>query len=172
MKYTTKYSQGSVGYRAVELLNTENPFFTKASDIWALGCILFELSYQKKAFPDDIAAWESRHEPYRFNDLLRLQVDERTAACIRELIHRALKIDWWKRPTASDVLHLLDSLLKNHSDSVFYVRETESEAGSSSSSVPLAPMLTSHSSVPNVRSLLNPQPHALPPTCLVFSFAC
>ena len=136
VKYTTKYSQGSVGYRAVELLNIENPFFTKASDIWALGCILFELSYQKKAFPDDIAAWESRHEPHRFKGLPRLQVGERLTACIRELIRRTLEIDWWKRPTGRDVLQLLNSLSKNTSESVFYLSEAETGSSTSSSSIP------------------------------------
>jgi serine/threonine protein kinase len=136
IKYTTKYSQGSVGYRAVELLNTDKPFFTKASDIWALGCIFYELLYQVKAFRDDIAAWESRLEPRRFKDLEHLQVDGRTAACIRELIHRTLEVDWWKRPTATDVLQLLDSLSQSKSNSVFYVRESESESESSPSSIP------------------------------------
>jgi len=124
IKYTTKYSRGTTGYRAVELLNTDKPFFAKASDIWALGCVFFELSYQKKAFLDDIAVWELHHEPHRFKDLHRLQVDGRTAACIRGLIHRTLEIDWGKRPTASDVLQLLDSLSKNSSNSVVYIRRS------------------------------------------------
>src|SRR5271154_1646057 len=108
IKYTTKYSQGSVGYRAVELLNTEMPFFGKASDIWALGCIFYQLVYQKKAFSDDIAAWDYVYTPDKFKNLQRLQVDERTAACIRGLICRTLEINWHKRPTASDILQLLD----------------------------------------------------------------
>jgi serine/threonine protein kinase len=136
MKYTTKHSQGSVGYRAVELLNTEDPSFTKASDIWALGCILYELSYQKKAFTDDIAAWQYGYKPDKFQNLDRLEVGERTAACIRVLILRTLDIDWWKRPTARDVLQLLDSLSKRTSESVFYLSEAETGSETSSSSIP------------------------------------
>jgi serine/threonine protein kinase len=136
MKYTTKHSQGSVGYRAIELLNTDDPSFTKASDIWALGCILYELSYRKKAFTDDIAAWQYGYKPDKFQNLDRLEVGERTATCIRELIRRTLEIDWWKRPTARDVLQLLDSLSKNTSESVFYLREAETGSETRSSSLP------------------------------------
>ena len=174
MKYTTKHSQGSVGYRAIELLNTDDPSFTKASDIWALGCILYELSYRKKAFTDDIAAWQYGYKPDKFRNLDRLEVSERTAACIRELIRRMLEIDWWKRPTARDILQLLESLLKNYSwpESVFYVRETESESESSSSSILLAPATMSDCISPSLHvdtfssetSLLNPQDLPLPPT--------
>jgi hypothetical protein len=101
---------------------------------------LYELSYRKKAFTDDIAAWQYGYKLDKFRNLDRLEVGERTAACIRELIWRTLEIDWWKRPTARDVLQLLNSLGNNSSDSVFYVRKTDSESDSSSSGIP-SPLL-------------------------------
>jgi serine/threonine protein kinase len=50
----TQTSRGTPSYRAPELLR-DNPFYTNKSDIWALGCILFELVTSKKAFSADWA---------------------------------------------------------------------------------------------------------------------
>ena len=133
MKYTTKYGQGSDGYRAPELLNVGEAFVTKGSDIWALGCIFYELAYQKKAFVDDIAVYA--HRPHAFESLNHLPPDKRAAASIRELICRTIEIDWWKRPTARDVLRMLDSRLNIPLERVFYVGELESESDSTSSSI-------------------------------------
>src|SRR5277367_3838280 len=85
IKYTTKYSQGSDGYRAPELLNLGEGFVTQGSDIWALGCIFYELAYQKKAFSDDVAAGLYVYRPHKFKSLGRLPMDQRTAASVREL---------------------------------------------------------------------------------------
>jgi serine/threonine protein kinase len=52
---TTVYSRGTEGYRAPELL-LDNPKFSSKVDIWALGCILYELASGKKAFASDLQA--------------------------------------------------------------------------------------------------------------------
>lgn len=49
---TTRYSRGTTGYRAPELLE-EKPTFNNKVDIWALGCIFYELITGSKAFHDD-----------------------------------------------------------------------------------------------------------------------
>jgi hypothetical protein len=74
-------------------------------------------------------------------------VNERAAATARELIRRTLEVDWWKRPTASDVLHLLDSLT-NQPGLVFSIGEPESESDSTTSSIPLASLIESPSRSP------------------------
>jgi len=47
----TTFSQGTTGYRAPKLLE-DVPTFDNKADIWAMGCILFELATGKKAFAD------------------------------------------------------------------------------------------------------------------------
>lgn len=48
----TQFSRGTTSYRAPELFG-ETPKYSKKVDIWALGCITFELLTGTKAFPSD-----------------------------------------------------------------------------------------------------------------------
>src|SRR5271155_2926404 len=52
---TTVASRGTASYRAPELLDASKSTYTRQVDIWALGCIIFELAFNKKAFSDDIS---------------------------------------------------------------------------------------------------------------------
>ena len=52
-------SKGTSGYRAPELLEDTGHYNAKV-DIWALGCILYELATNKKAFPNDWAVFQAR----------------------------------------------------------------------------------------------------------------
>jgi serine/threonine protein kinase len=54
-EHLTRYSRGTSNYRAPELLPelVENPTFTNKVDIWALGCIMYELVTLKKAFASE-----------------------------------------------------------------------------------------------------------------------
>jgi eukaryotic-like serine/threonine-protein kinase len=58
--YTTRHARGTESYRAPELVR-ERSIVTKNSDIWALGCILYELAFSKKAFPTDYRVFEYIH---------------------------------------------------------------------------------------------------------------
>lgn len=55
---STEFSHGTPGYRAPELLNSDVANFTNKVDIWAMGCILFELATGAKPFVTDIAVLE------------------------------------------------------------------------------------------------------------------
>jgi NIMA (never in mitosis gene a)-related kinase len=55
---TTVYARGTSGYRAPEMIRGEHQTFTNKVDIWALGCLLFEVFSGKKAFAGDGAALE------------------------------------------------------------------------------------------------------------------
>ena len=50
--YSTVFSRGTPSYRAPELLSA-SPHFNNKSDVWALGCILYELLTGEKAFNGD-----------------------------------------------------------------------------------------------------------------------
>jgi len=55
---TTNYSRGTSGYRAPELLSEGTMSairYTNKVDIFAIGCILFELVFRTKAFREDFA---------------------------------------------------------------------------------------------------------------------
>jgi len=150
IKYTTRNSRGTQGYRAIELLRLgEDGFVTKASDVWALGCIFYELAYKAKAFSDDIEVWDYVYRTQKLKGVKPLDVNKRAAATARELICRTSEVDWWKRPTASDVLQLLDSSTnQGTSGFVFYIGEPESESDSTASSIPLESLSKSPSRFP------------------------
>jgi serine/threonine protein kinase len=54
---TTQFSRGSSSYRAPEILK-ENAKYNNKVDVWAFGCILYELSTGQKLFPNDWAVME------------------------------------------------------------------------------------------------------------------
>lgn len=122
--YSTRYGRGTESYRAPELVR-ETSIVTKKSDIWALGCILYELTFKTKAFPRDINVFEYAHRERRL-EIHNLPTSERVNAYLRELVYRTLEIDWWKRPNSGDILKLLNSLSdKSLSDWVFSIDDSE-----------------------------------------------
>src|SRR5271154_3681805 len=54
MARTSRYSHGTSCYRAPELLR-QPAKYTNRSDLWALGCIIYELSADRTAFDGDWA---------------------------------------------------------------------------------------------------------------------
>ena len=52
---TTVLGRGTPGYRAPELLNEDHATFNNKVDIWAMGCILYQMVFRKKAFNNDYA---------------------------------------------------------------------------------------------------------------------
>jgi Flp pilus assembly protein TadD len=87
---TTRYNRGTEGYRAPEL-TFEPSHFTNKVDIWALGCIFFELLAGKQAFKDD---WKVR-EYYNSSSRLELSIpglpkvlEAHQSEIIHELLHR------------------------------------------------------------------------------------
>src|SRR5271170_5478965 len=112
---TTRYSRGTSGYRAPELLKEEASYNNKV-DIWAVGCILYELAYRKKAFTSDFhvlsfAISKDRDRPPPF-----LPLDSRSEKCLSELIFAMLDLEWWRRPTAIDLLTVLCLLMNQEQD--------------------------------------------------------
>jgi DNA-binding SARP family transcriptional activator len=105
--HTTKYGRGTGGYRAPELL-AENAKYTYEVDIWALGCILYELCTKTKAFAGDWAVLDF----YRSSSTLRLPLPSFQAIfamhlseCIREM----MESDPQSRPSVSVLCPMLQS---------------------------------------------------------------
>jgi serine/threonine protein kinase len=95
MAYTTTNASGTPCYRAFELVKHPQRAFTRNSDIWALGCILYELVFKNKAFPGDMQVWvygEYKTKPA----IIRLPVEERFNCVIKQFIYRMLELDWWR----------------------------------------------------------------------------
>jgi tetratricopeptide (TPR) repeat protein len=105
---TTKYARGTGGYRAPELL-TEYSKYTLKVDVWALGCIFYELLVKQKAFLDD---WNVREFYHSSSPTLPVsipllpQILERH---LSEFIHEMIIRDPQKRPSITMLYPLIQS---------------------------------------------------------------
>lgn len=55
---TTISARGTASYRAPELIKGEKLTYTSQVDIWAMGCIFFELAFNRKAFSGDMSVFD------------------------------------------------------------------------------------------------------------------
>lgn len=96
---STSLARGTSSYRAPELL-TEVAMYTNKLDIWAVGCILYEVATGQPAFTGD---WDVRN--YVVNRT-NLQVPSSLPRQFRTEVSTAvdalLRRDWHERPKASD----------------------------------------------------------------------
>jgi serine/threonine protein kinase len=74
---TTRYSRGTASYRAPEVIAEDSKFNNRA-DIWALGCIIYEMSTGVKLFRDDFSVRE-----YSTTKALKYPVDWPTGETVR-----------------------------------------------------------------------------------------
>lgn len=98
----TETARGTASYRAPELLNELRTFSDKV-DIWALGCILFELSVKKKAFSSDWDIHEHATRKHKLFIVLPESIESPARKFLKNLIHEMLKINSKQRPTASEL---------------------------------------------------------------------
>jgi len=106
----TPYSRGTASYRAPEVVQ-DNQFNSKA-DIWALGCIIWELTTGTLLFPSDwaVSRFADKRMPGKLPSLDFEVSQEVFAAMVDGIIppHSAsLEIDPTRRPTAEELLKLL-----------------------------------------------------------------
>ena len=96
----TEFARGTPGYRAPELLVQEK--YDDKVDIWAMGCILYELVTGERLFSSDIAVLEYR----QFKLPLTIQCDETfDKLSITSAILQTLEINPSLRPTAAELHH-------------------------------------------------------------------
>ena len=93
---------GIPGYRAPELVQGDNESVTKKVDIWAMGCILFELLTGKKAFPDDaaVANYAAGGEQPTTNVVYKTALSKIAAETFSSIIDELLSTDPIERPSS------------------------------------------------------------------------
>jgi serine/threonine protein kinase len=64
----TAHGIGTPGYRAPELINhEERKEYSEKLDVWAMGCIFYEVLFRERAFRDDYEAKELGQSKLEFN---------------------------------------------------------------------------------------------------------
>ena len=101
-EYKSHGARGTAGYRAPELLNGR--IYTNKVDVWAMGCLLFEIIFIQKLFPADSAVNNQDFEIPAGNELC--DSNSSLAKLIREMVH----IDPLKRRRAEDLVGRFDSV--------------------------------------------------------------
>jgi len=107
----TRYSRGTSSYRSPELLS-EHPTYTNRADIWALGCIVYEIYILgSKAFFDDYVVREygaCQELP------LKIQVNILLLGKVGESLREIFSIDPSKRPSARSLLEVWAKIKENN----------------------------------------------------------
>jgi serine/threonine protein kinase len=115
--YTSVLGRGTDGYRAPELVSIDALEIGKAgkpSDIWALGCIFFELVTRRRAFFDSYKLVQFKKGEYNpikpplFTRAPKLR-DYRVGVYVYLLLKRIFQLNLGDRPTAKEVLLFLSA---------------------------------------------------------------
>ena len=102
--HNTETSRGTPGYRAPELLREDRAAYNNKVDIWALGCILYELVVGTKPFATDIAVLEHYQITSSLNITLDDTIDPVLITLLSKAIDKMLHYDPSSRPTAATLL--------------------------------------------------------------------
>jgi WD40 repeat protein len=102
--HNTEFARGTPGYRAPELLKEDSAAYNNKVDIWALGCILYELVVGTKPFATDVSVLGH----YRTKSSIEFDVDEsfdaESRTVLTEVIAEMLQEDPSLRPSATTLL--------------------------------------------------------------------
>jgi cytohesin len=104
---STQLQRGTQGYRAPELL-CEKPRYTIEVDIWALGCIMYELATGNHLFQNDYAVLWYSEVPDKALESVPSGSKFWTHHICENLRH-LLRKDWKERPSASHICRLFSS---------------------------------------------------------------
>jgi serine/threonine protein kinase len=112
---STKHAKGTASYRAPELAPPydQEAKFNQKVDIWAMGCILYEIIFQRQAFDDDYGVTAGT---LKIPTLPVARLDPRSDFVLQSLPESLFLKQAWKRPTIRHVLGLLSTLDLDASD--------------------------------------------------------
>jgi tetratricopeptide (TPR) repeat protein len=123
----TEMGRGTASYRAPELLRIDT--FDESVDIWALGCVLFELVSGQRAFSDDWYVQVYARQNQKLAVQLEAFVDATSRIPLTNLVHEMLELRPDRRPRAShlrllfEILHEQGSFdLRSEETSILYSR--------------------------------------------------
>jgi len=132
---TTQYGRGTTGYRAPELLPQEGTVaptrFSKASDIWSLGCVLYELMFLTRLFASD---WAVREYSIRATADVSLAIPKSSdikrvhREAIATVLRSALCVIASERLSARDIRDISDEYSKHDRTSSDSPESTHSQA--------------------------------------------
>jgi len=125
----TKYSSGTPGYRAPELLDSEgNPAtYNNKVDLWAMGCIFYELATSIRPFKSDWDVLNHRFSKRNMEVVLDDSFDiTGSITAITEHIVEMLQIDPSDRPSASFLSEKFDQQLQPTHHNVLLMTVTDS----------------------------------------------
>lgn len=103
---STDLAKGTKSYRAPELLQEQSKYNNKV-DIWAMGCIFYELVTQQTAFRDDYETREWSFSNQEKMIPLDIVLDETSKNVISQLINQCLNPEPKERPTTKSICRLL-----------------------------------------------------------------
>jgi serine/threonine protein kinase len=109
--HITRYSRGTECYRAPELIVGTD--YTNKVDLWAIGCILYDLVFWRKPFDSDYAARRYAESGKEFEVPLEpnSKISERKQTeFITRIIRELLKADGSERPSARSLYEQFVSL--------------------------------------------------------------
>lgn len=107
-------ARGTASYRAPELYD-EPPSFTNKVDIWALGCILFELVAWRRAFPGPLG-WPTREYHSASTSLVipfKEELEDQVKEKILSIVQTTLDRHPANRPRAEELGTIFQGSLSN-----------------------------------------------------------
>ena len=109
---TTHLSRGTASYRAPEILDSRRPKYNNKTDIFALGCIVYEIFTGEKLFWDDFAIVNYAAQGRLHESVWWPEATEGKTKCLSSLeplVASMLENNYRKRPSARDIQkHLQD----------------------------------------------------------------
>jgi serine/threonine protein kinase len=129
----TQDGGGTPGYRAPELIDpdkeTDRILYDNKVDIWAIGCIFYELVFRMKVFRTDFEVQEYRMKGQSLQLPPHSEPDPNLILTIHEVILKTLAVKASHRISAKDLYNKLCSNIPESAASVLLEEAKESQNG-------------------------------------------